>query len=209
MKIGTVSTEQCLQRVLGDDEGSTVVVTVGVMSMGCAEDTLLHSFGRPKLVLVFLCWWPTPKCQRSRTGHPPSPLLVPSPTTVLYVSCNCRACCSSGHSRRGQGKRAKRRMGARAASCRWACALFQPASALADSFGFFWEHCASAKAESLAEKGKKGKTFFKRQPQACKQWGWHPERIPKPGSKKESIRRQTEAWRVLRCLGLAFFLRAL
>ena len=45
----------------------------------------------------------------------PSPPLVPSPTAVLYVSCNCRACCSSGHSRRGQGKRAKRRMGARAA----------------------------------------------------------------------------------------------
>ena len=41
--------------------------------------------------------------------------------------------------------------------CRWACALLQPASASADSF--FWGHCASAKAESLAEKGKKGKLF--------------------------------------------------
>ena len=57
----------------------------------------VRRFGRPKLVVVAT----TPKCQRSRTGHRHPPLL-PSPTAVLYVSCNCRACCSSGHSRRGQ-----------------------------------------------------------------------------------------------------------
>ena len=57
----------------------------------------VRRFGRPKLVVVAT----TPKCQRSRTGHRHPPL-VPSPTAVLYVSCNCRACCSSGHSSRGQ-----------------------------------------------------------------------------------------------------------
>ena len=73
----------------------------------------LHSFGRlPKLLVHGGRQPPNARGRAQAIAITP---LVPSPTAVLYVSCNCRACCSSGHSRRGQGKRAKRRMGARAA----------------------------------------------------------------------------------------------
>ena len=81
-----------------------------------------------------------PKCQRSSPFHPlvPSPPLLPP--AVLYVSCNCRACSSSGHS--GQTRET---MGARREPCRWAADLLHSASAA------FWGR-ASAKAQSLAEK---------------------------------------------------------
>ena len=79
--------------------------------------TTLHSFGT-RLMLAT-----NPKCQRS---SPSPPLLPPA---VLYVSCNCRACSSSGHS--GQTRET---MGARREPCRWAADLLHSASA-ADSFG--------------------------------------------------------------------------
>ena len=70
----------------------------------------LHSFGS-QLNLVKLGEGGRRKMPEVAHRPSPSPPLVPSPTAVLYVSCNCCACCSSGHSRRGQGKRANPRMG--------------------------------------------------------------------------------------------------
>ena len=114
-------------------------MTLGVMSMGRA--TTLHSFGT-RLMLAA-----NPKCQRSSPFHPlvPSPPLLPP--AVLYVSCNCRACPSSGHS--GQTRET---MGARREPCRWAADLLHSASAA------FWGR-ASAKAQSLAEKKHKQGKF--------------------------------------------------
>ena len=108
-------------------------MTLGVMSMGRA--TTLHSFEadarrKPKMPEV--------------ESIPSPPLLPPA---VLYVSCNCRACSSSGHS--GQTRET---MGARREPCRWAADLLHSASAA------FWGR-ASAKAQSLAEKKHKQGKF--------------------------------------------------
>ena len=138
----------------------------------------VRRFGRPKLVVVAT----TPKCQRSRTGHRHPPL-VPSPTAVLYVSCNCRACCSSGHSRRGQWGQTRETQDGRSP-----CTADGPAPSsnphqhrLIASFG---GTVHQQKLKAWLKRAKKG-NFFKRPPQALEQWGWHPERIPKPGSKKK------------------------
>ena len=121
----------------------------------------LHSFGsQPNLVKVVAA-----KCQRSRTGHRhhPPPCAIPPHRRALRILQLLRLLLLRAFQARA-GQTRESQDGLRLAlHCRWAGALLLPASASADSFGFFWEHCASAKAESLAEK----ENFLKRPPQAC------------------------------------------
>ena len=101
-------------------------------------------------------WWPQPQNARGRAqAIAIPPLCHPPPPCFTYPAI---AALAAPRGIPGEGRANARNAGwALALHCRWACALLQPASASADSF--FWGHCASAKAESLAEKGKQGKLF--------------------------------------------------
>ena len=130
----------------------------------------------------------------------PSPCPIPSspllPPAVLYVSCNCRACSSEQGI---PGKRAKR----------WALAV-NPAdgpqtSCIPHRQRILLGSCVSKSSKLGWKKHKQGKFAGGHLRLAGSEDGTLNS---KKDSQKETIRRWTEAWRVLQCLGWAFLLPA-